>query len=596
MLLPWFNGIFNYSYMRSNKKPLRYFLYCRKSSEGEERQALSIDSQISEMKKLVGRDGLKVVKTFTEAHSAKEPGARPEFNEMVERIKKGEANGIVCWKLDRLARNPVDGGIINWMLQQGIIQHIRAYDRDYYPTDNVLMMFVELGMANQYIIDLRHNTARGLRTKAEMGIYPSHAPTGYLNTPNLTGGSRCILIDKERFPIIQRAFREMLTGQYTVQELWRVITHKWGFRMDNGKPIGRSTFYRMFTLPFYYGRYEYPQGSGNWYDGKHPAMITKEEFDQIQDIISGRNKPRPKKFDFAFRGPLRCGECGAMITAELRVKKQKNGNTHVYTYYHCTKQKNPNCSQRYVQEKEIEEQITDILNRIEIPNDFCVWALEKLKNETQQKENDQNIIVSNLEKSLASCLKKLDTIVDMRINGEISETVAKEKKAEINKEKENLEYILSGKNNQEDKSKERAGKIFSFAQIAREKFQENNIFTKRSILSGLGSNLLLKDGKVLFQAQKPLVLLEEASKEVKEIKKNFEPPEDPLTKRTLATLYDQSPTLLRGPDLNREPQGYGPCELPGCSTPRCNLSPIILAFHTLSTHVTKNCFIISLFK
>lgn len=133
--------------MKDNKQKIKYFLYARKSSEGEDRQVASVQSQIDVLTKMAKQEGFEIVDILSEAQSAKAPG-RPIFNSMLMRIQQGEARGVICWKLDRLARNPVDGGNISWMLQQGLIQHIRTYERDYYPTDNVLMMSVEFGMAN----------------------------------------------------------------------------------------------------------------------------------------------------------------------------------------------------------------------------------------------------------------------------------------------------------------------------------------------------------------------------------------------------------------------------------------------------------------
>ena len=147
---------------------IRYFLYARKSSESEDRQVASIPAQIEELEKKAGERSLNIIETLTEEKSAKAPG-RPVFNQMLERIKQGDADGILCWKLDRLARNPVDGGNIGWMLQKNVIKHIQTYERDYFPTDNVLLMQVEFGMANQFVIDLSSSTKRGLRSRVKEG-------------------------------------------------------------------------------------------------------------------------------------------------------------------------------------------------------------------------------------------------------------------------------------------------------------------------------------------------------------------------------------------------------------------------------------------
>ena len=147
---------------------MKYFLYARKSTDVEDKQVMSIEGQLSELRALAKNEGLEISDEFVEKRTAKMPG-RPIFNEMVRRIQKGEAQGIICWKLDRLARNPVDGGQISWLLQQGTIQRIQTHDRSHLSSDNVLMMSVEFGMANQFIRDLSSNTSRGLHHKARLG-------------------------------------------------------------------------------------------------------------------------------------------------------------------------------------------------------------------------------------------------------------------------------------------------------------------------------------------------------------------------------------------------------------------------------------------
>ena len=159
---------------------MKFFIYCRKSSEDSNRQVQSIEDQKKVMLDLAELKGFEVVHIFEESMSAKKPG-RPKFNEMIERIHNGEAQGIITWKLDRLARNPIDGGSINWLLQENVIKKIITNDREYNPGDNVLMMSVEFGMATQYIQDLSKNVRRGIRSKIEKGWLPNMAPIGYLN-------------------------------------------------------------------------------------------------------------------------------------------------------------------------------------------------------------------------------------------------------------------------------------------------------------------------------------------------------------------------------------------------------------------------------
>jgi DNA invertase Pin-like site-specific DNA recombinase len=191
-----------------------YFIYCRKSSEAEDRQVLSIESQVGELKQVAAKMGVSIIEVLTESKSAKEPG-RPVFNQLMQRLYKGEAAGVLCWKLDRLARNPVDGGSVIWGIKQHGIKVItpsQSFARD---DDNVILMYIEFGMAQKYVDDLSKNVKRGLKTKVQNGWYPGVAPIGYLNYTDPKTAEKRLIKDPERFPLIRRMWDLMLTGLYT---------------------------------------------------------------------------------------------------------------------------------------------------------------------------------------------------------------------------------------------------------------------------------------------------------------------------------------------------------------------------------------------
>ena len=410
----------------------RYIIYCRKSSESEDRQVLSIESQTNELKRLAERLNLQVVEVLSESQSAKRPG-RPLFNDMIKKIEQGKIDGIICWKLDRLARNPIDGGQIIWMLQKGVIKHIQTFEKSYCPEDNVLLMNVEFGMANQYILDLSKNVKRGFRAKLEQGWRPNLAPLGYLNQTRVKGEGQ-IIKDPERYDLVKKMWGLMLSGRYTPPKILDIAVNKWSLKTRSGKPLSRSMIYRLFTQPFYSGCFEFPEGSGNWYKGIHEPMITPEEYDKVQILLGRKGNPRPKKYNFAFRGLLRCGECGAMITAdeknqiicsECRYKFSSNNrqgcpkcNTPIenmksptilkYIYYHCTKRKNPECSQGSIEVKKLESQIDELLSKIHISKDFRDWAIKYLKEENEKEITSRQDIISSQRRAYDGCLKRLD--------------------------------------------------------------------------------------------------------------------------------------------------------------------------------------------
>lgn len=541
-----------FEFMDEETIKIKYFLYARKSSESEDRQMASIDSQITEMESLAEKNGLEIVKVFSESKSAKAPG-RPVFNEMIDEIHKGQANGIICWKLNRLARNPIDGGQISWMLQQGVIQHIQTYGKSYYPNDNVIMIAVELGMANQFVRDLSIDAKRGKKTKAEKGWYPSYSTVGYINNIFKKKGEKEIIKDPDRFDLIRKTFDLMLTGQYNPPQILEIATNQWGLKNKNGKKIARSTMYRIFSDTFYYGEYEYPKKSGNWYHGEHPPMITKDEFDRIQFLLGRRGNPRAKIHNFTFRGPIKCGGCGAMITAEKKMKRQKNGNVHSYVYYHCTKRKDPNCTQLCIEEKELEKQIVEVLERIEIPPEFHQWAINCLKELNKNEIKSREQILVNQRKEYDGVLRQIDGLIDMRANKELTEDEFKRRKTSLTQEKERLSLLLGDTDQRVNNWLDLAEKYFAFAENAKTIFEDENssLETKKGILYTLGSDLSLKDKKLSVLLPEPLVMIEKSAKEVRAIHERLEPLKDFENKKDLGEIYSQSPMLLAWRDAFR---------------------------------------------
>lgn len=532
---------------------IKYFVYARKSTESEDKQMASIDAQISELQRIARERNLEIVEVLSESKSAKAPG-RPVFSAMIDRINKGEANGILCWKLNRLARNPVDGGTLSWLVQQGIIQHIQTHGQSFYPQDNVMMMAVELGMANQYVRDLSVDSKRGMKAKAERGWYPAYATLGYMHNPLRKKGEKEIMADPERFDTMRRVFDLMLTGKHTPQRVLEIATDEWGLRNRKGQKVARSTMYRIVSDPFYYGEFEYPGGSGMWYKGSHVPMITRDEYDRIQHLLGKRSQPRVKTHDIPYRGPIRCGECGAMITAEEKIKYQQNGNVHRYTYYHCTKRRDPNCSQQAIEARDLEKQIADKLAEIEIPDDFKEWALARLREMNRQEITDRERVYGAQRREYEACIRKIDNLIDMRANGEITEDEFRQRKTVLLTEKERLQGLLKDTDERVENWLDVAERGFNFAEKAREIFlSTDDIAVKKEIFAALGSDFVLMFKELRIQLEDLLFPVRAAAQEAKKIHARLEPRGNAMGKKEIGRLYARNPTMLPGQDSNLQP-------------------------------------------
>ena len=525
-------------------QPTKYFLYARKSSESEDRQMASIESQIEELHKLAQRNSSQVVEIFTESMSAKAPG-RPVFNKMMAKIEKGEANGIICWKMNRLTRNPIDSGKISWTLQSGKLQHILTFERSYYPEDNVLVMAVEQGMANQFIRDLSIDTKRGLRSKAESGWCPGSPPLGYLPAPGKNKGGKEIINDPDRFNIVKKGFELIISNKCTPPEAFRIMISEMGLRNKNGGKISISSWYYMLNNPLYYGEFEYPKGSGSWHQGKHEPMISQTDFLKIQALLGKKGTTRPQKYTFTYTGIMQCGNCKAMITAEHKIKRNKNGNVHFYTYYHCTKRKDPNCTQKVIEEKTLESQIWQLIEEIDIPLGFKEWAIRYMKKKYAEELESEKKIQASHQNTLESTEKKLDRLLDMRVADVLSEEEFIAKRAEILKEKELMEKNLKKMPGHKETWLEKLERALNVSEDIKEKFKNGDQKKKKVLVSDLGSNLTIMNRMFNVEAENPILRIKKISSTSQEISKRFEPLDLPVNKEELELAYSSSPMMLR---------------------------------------------------
>lgn len=472
-----------------------YVIYSRKSSESEDRQVLSIDSQIRELEGLADRLGLKVGDIMREAMSAKAPG-RPVFEKLMQRAESGEIAGILCWKLDRLARNPVDGGRIIWSIKNSGLSIVTP-GQTYSPQDdNVILMYVEFGMAQKYIDDLGKNVKRGNRAKLELGWYPGVAPIGYINKLD----DHTIIPDPERFDLLRRMWDMYLGGQ-TVDQILKTANKNWGFRTPQrkhrgGNPLAKSSLYRILTSPFYYGIIErLDHGQRRSFKGGHVPMITEDEFWRVQRMM-GRPSPRPHKKAFAYTGMIRCGECGFMVTAEHKTKKSGRS----YTYYRCSRRSLAVvCHNPPVTLSELEIQVSTILGQVRIPDEFSDWAIKWLRATNEGVAADKSAVLYSLQNAYGDNQRKIDRLTDMMLKEMLTDEEYAAKKALLLDEQHSLRERLADADQRSNNWLERIERSFDFAKNAKDRFDVGELGTKRQILSDLGSGFVLQNGNLTLE-------------------------------------------------------------------------------------------------
>jgi len=423
-----------------------YFLYARKSTDVEDKQVLSIEAQLSELREFAKREGFAITETFIEKQSAKIPG-RPIFNDMIEQIEKGKAQGIIAWHPDRLARNSVDGGKVIYLVDTGKITALRFPTFWFEPTpQGKFMLNISFGQSKYYIDSLSENTKRGLRQKLRRKEYPGRAPIGYLNDSRI----KTVIIDKKKAKIIKAVFELYAENGSRLEDISSFLAQQGIVTRETKKNVKRSQISHILLNPFYYGYFRY---MGEIYEGKHEPIITKKLFDKVQEVLKDRGKPQRKTNDpKPFCGLFHCGTCGMMITAEDKIKHQKSGKIHYYTYYRCSKKsKTVKCGELSIRAEKMDRQLSSLLEKFSLPED---WA-KKLSQMTIRDEREivqsSAILTQKSRNDLQKINDRLANLLDSYLDQDIEREIYLKKKADLMSRKKSLEEKINdfehGRNN-----------------------------------------------------------------------------------------------------------------------------------------------------
>ncbi len=536
--------------MNTQIKATKFIAYLRKSTDDKEKQMLSLESQEEVIKNLKEKHGVTIVETIQEKQSAKTPG-RVGFNKMMDMIAKGKADGIITWQISRLSRNMKDSGEMMYLTDKGLLKTVITEQATYSKDSMEQFMFGLQSLTAKLENDrTAYNVKVGMTTCARKGIYPSCPPLGYSTDRGGIKGARKREIDPIRFPIMRKMWELMLTGTLTPYQILKRATDDWGLRNRNGQKICKAQIYKIFNNSFYYGEFEWPRKSGDVYKGIHKPMVTKDEFMRVQKMIGKTGRARPIRRYFAYAGCiLHCSECECAVTGYSKVKRQKNGNVHHYTYYGCTKRKDIPCKQQVVREANLENQVELVLSEIQIPETIHEFMMEWVRSENMKQfatiyaQNESN------KRNYDSALKKIDGLIDMRATGLIDDAQFRERKVEAETEKDRLKSLIETTDNNVTNWLDTADKLFTFSELAVKRFKEGDPETRRGILTSLGWNLHIKDRKLDLSKEEWIEPVKHISKVLRDELNRLEPVSALEQKKTLENLL-QSNLVCAGEDLN----------------------------------------------
>ncbi len=476
-----------------------HVIYARKSTESEDRQVLSIESQIRELQDLAMRRGAVVAEVLTEAHSAKAPG-RPIFGALMKRIQRGEIASLFCWKMDRLARNPLDSGQILQALADRRIEQVVTPERCYTAdgNDRFLGTF-ELGMATKYIDDLRQNVTRGNRERFRRGWPNFRPPAGYIEDRT----TKTVVKDPERFDLMRRAWDLVLSGAMRPSQVLHVLNDQWQFRTRRtarrgGAPLSYNQFSELLSNPFYAGVIRLR--SGESYAGAFPPMVTQEEFARTQELLGRVRHNGRSRHEFAYSGVLTCANCGRTMVGEQHIKPSGVR----YVYYRCHRRSaDARCSEPMLPEAAFEAQLSRDLEQMRLPTGIATWLRRVLEQSLESELTQRGASRGSAERALRDAKLEEENLLTLRLRGLVEDHTFVERRNEILDRQSAIQEQVSRPLASPAELLDRFDRVVAFSQVAPEILKNGTPVQRRQIIQTIGSNWQVRDRLALYSAKKP---------------------------------------------------------------------------------------------
>jgi len=402
-----------------------FFGYIRVSTVKQGEHGVSLQEQRDGIARYATRNGFEIGAWFEERETAAKHG-RPVFNEMMRRLRKREAEGVIIHKIDRSARNLKDWTAIEELADKGIAVHFVSESLDLRSTGGRLAADVQAVVAAHYVRNLREETRKGFYGRLKQGIYPLRAPVGYLDR----GGGKPKDIDPASGPLVRKAFELYASGRHTLATLCEEM-RRLGLTNRNGKPVSLNGFSVMLNNPFYIGVIRLRK-TGETFAGAHEPLITTSVFDRVRAVLEGRTNFRIRGEGFVLRRLLTCRFCDYSLIAE----RQKG-----YVYYRCHTK---DCPTLCVREDVVLEEIRrTMVKPVRLSPAELREAQEILLELRKDWAKEQSAQGETLKMQVGQVTGRLARLTDAFLDGTIEKDLFDERKAALLLERRKLEEAFA---------------------------------------------------------------------------------------------------------------------------------------------------------
>jgi len=462
------------------------FAYIRVSTVKQGEHGVSLQDQRSAIEAYAVKNNMNIVEWFEERVTAAKSG-RPLFTNMMKRLRKKEVGAVIIHKIDRSARNLRDWADLGDLNDAGVEFHFAVECLDLTSRGGRLAADIQAVVAADYIRNLSFEAHKGFYGRLKQGFLPLPAPIGYLDN----GGGKNKTIDPQRGPIIKRAFKMYASGEYSLRTLRKEV----GLTNKKGGLVSKNGWSKILNNSFYYGLIEIRK-TGEVFKGSHVPLISKDLFDQVQQVLKGKSVKRDTKHDFLFAKIFTCMNCNRTLTGE----RQKGR-----VYYRCHKR---DCPTKSYREDRLNDAVIELLHGCVLRKDVSPYLkllMNKYRDATINADTDCE---NGLRLSIDNISAKLTRLTDAYLEGLIDEKELKSKRANYTIEKENLESQLAQIQREPQFHSYNLSKMFELAETLVQTYQTSENTQKRKLLKRVSSNFLVTPENVEFKPSEPWMTIQ----------------------------------------------------------------------------------------
>lgn len=370
-------------------------LYARYSSD-KQREA-SIDDQLRECRQFCDREGIEVVRAYTDYALSGKTDQRPQFRQMIANAP--ESDYVVVYMFDRFSRDRYDSIVYKKQLADCGVRVISATE----PVDRTPEGQLQEGMleviAAYYVADLARKTRRGMEGNALLAKDNGYKLFGYDTDPV----TRRYIVNEEEAAIVREIFARHIAGG-SIYGIAKDLASR-GWTTTTGSAVDYNWVQRILKRKAYTGLYSW--GGIEVEDGM-PEIVDAGTFDKAQN--APKRKPREGEVFALYRltGKLFCGRCGEPMHGSGGTGKSGKR----YYYYIC---KERGTCKRRISRELVENAVADAILDITADEDRMRKVARRIVEAYGQE--------SDLESEIARCEARIDALEKERHN--LTEAVLK---------------------------------------------------------------------------------------------------------------------------------------------------------------------------